>query len=534
MAFSSKLSRISLLMALSAFGLAQPATAQEVILKGKDSQLNISGTLLSSSGGKFVVRTAIGEFEIEQSLVNCEGEGCPQVRDITYDLNLAGAGDIAVVLLPIIAEGFASTLDGETVLLDANGNEIDEEDAALNLGEGGKIDIEIVDYDGEEIANFGILQAEGRGAFEMLVSGDAPIVFTNDRATRKDRDFVEEGGGGKLDSYEQDHVIAVEGFAVVVNPKNNVAAISVEQAAQVMAGRITDWSELGGTPGPITLYSYDEDFELFHAIEGLLLEPYDYKLSPEADIVRNSGELSAAVMRNEAAFGIIDFHSKRGARAVPVMNDCQMTYYISPFSIKTEEYPLSHRVHTYSRPDLTGYAKDLVDYIGGPDLDGLVSKAGFVDLSVVADIQLDAAERVANIAAASEDAYERGFMETLMARQNETQRLSTTFRFAPGSNELDAKSQRDLPRMYEYLHENKPNEVFVVGFTDNKGSFDANILVAEQRAQEVIDQIRNANDVHDLDDVTFTPMGFGELGPVACNSDARGRATNRRVEIWVK
>lgn len=536
MVFSTDLPRLSLALALSALVTAQPALAQEVTLKGIDSPLNITGTLLSASDGRFVVRTIIGEFDIEQSQVTCEGDACPQVREIENDLHLGGGGDVGEALIPILTEGFASTLDAETVLLDSFGNPLKE--AVAEFGESGEMKIEIVDYEGEVLANFGIIEVDGQEAYEALVSGEAPIIFTDVPASRKERDFVKDAGVGDLTTAEQNQVIAVAGLAVVVNPKNTIGAVTIEQVADIFAGKITDWAELGGQPGPINLYSYDTESGKFHTISELLLEPLDYTLSPDANIVRNTSELTAAITRDEAGFGLVDFNSRRGTRPLPLINECDMTFYVSPFNIKTEEYPLSYRVHNYSRPDLEGFARDFQDYLYGPDLDGLVSKAGLVDLSVATEIQVDAAERVAVAAAQATDTYERGFMETLMQRQNQYERLSTTFRFAPGSNELDVKSMRDLSRMASYLTVRQPAEVLVVGFTDNKGSFDANLLVAEERANQVVDHIRNhaveMQEGIDIAGIEFVAMGFGQLSPAACNSTPRGRATNRRVEIWVR
>ncbi len=531
MTISLHLPQFSLVFAISALALATPAAAQEVTLRGIDSPLDVTGTLLSAEAGRFVLRTEIGEFEIEQSLVTCEGDACPQARDIDHDFNLAGEGHVSQVLIPILAEGFAATLDAETVLLDANGTPLD---AVTELGEGGQINIRIVDFDGEALATLGVLEAEGEEAYALLVSGEAPIVFSDVRASRKERDFVKAGGAGDLSSSEQSHVIAVEGFAVVVNPKNALGGVTVQQVADVFAGNITDWEQLGGTPGPINLYSYDSNSETFDVISELVLEQYDYTLSPEANIVQDTGELTAAITGDEAGFGMVSYSARRGTRAVPLTDECELTYYISPFTIKTEEYPLSRRVHIYNRPDLEGYARDFLDYTQGPDLDGLVSKAGFIDLSVTAEIQLDAAERVAAAASQATDAYERGFMETLMQKQNEYERLSTTFRFAPGSNELDAKSQRDLARTLAFLQSRKSAEVIAVGFTDDKGPFDANLLVSEQRASEVLDQIRAQAGAGALDGIDFRAMGFGELSPAACNSTPIGRRTNRRVELWIK
>lgn len=533
MSFSLLPSRKAMAILALALGIAGPALGQEVVLKGINSQLNISGKLLSSAGGKFVVKTAIGEFEIEQSLVTCEGDGCPQIREIDFDLNIVGEGDIAEILLPIIAEGYASTLDAETILLDVDGNPLDAETAEANLGSVGKIGIQIVDYEGEELAKFGIVEAEGTAAYELFASGEASILFVDERANKKQRDFVAQAGGGDLTSIEQDHVIAVEGYAVVVNPKNTVGAISLDQVADIMAGRITDWSELGGAAGQINVYSLDSESEASHTIYEMVLEDKGYTLTPEVNIMRNTRELTAAMMRDEGGFGLVNFSSRRETRTLPVSNECEMTFYVSSFSIKTEEYPLSHRIHAYIRPELEGHAAAFRDYIDGPDLDGLVSKAGFVDLSVVADMQLDAAERVAAAARAATDPYEKGFMETLMQKQGEFERLSTTFRFAPGSGDLDTKGARDLARLIAYLAERNPGEVMVVGFTDGKGTFDANMLVGEKRAAETLEKILAAAGGA-LEGIAFSSRGYGELSPVACNGSARGRATNRRVEIWIR
>ena len=46
--------------------------------------------------------------------------------------------------------------------------------------------------------------------------------------------------------------VALDGIAVIVNPANKVADLTVEQIAQIFTGEITDWSQLGGTNGTIS------------------------------------------------------------------------------------------------------------------------------------------------------------------------------------------------------------------------------------------------------------------------------------------
>ena len=45
--------------------------------------------------------------------------------------------------------------------------------------------------------------------------------------------------------------VAKDGIAIIVNPDNPVADLSIEQIAQIFTGEITNWSELGGSDGQV-------------------------------------------------------------------------------------------------------------------------------------------------------------------------------------------------------------------------------------------------------------------------------------------
>ena len=45
--------------------------------------------------------------------------------------------------------------------------------------------------------------------------------------------------------------VAKDGIAIIVNPNNPVADLSIEQIAQIFTGEITNWSEVGGSDGQI-------------------------------------------------------------------------------------------------------------------------------------------------------------------------------------------------------------------------------------------------------------------------------------------
>lgn len=84
----------------------------------------------------------------------------------------------------------------------------------------------------------------GSGAgVEAAVSGTADIGLAS--RTVKDEEKVK----GAVE-----HIVALDGVAVVVNPGNTVTDLTVEQIAQIFTGEVANWAELGGADAPIAVY----------------------------------------------------------------------------------------------------------------------------------------------------------------------------------------------------------------------------------------------------------------------------------------
>jgi len=63
--------------------------------------------------------------------------------------------------------------------------------------------------------------------------------------------------------------VALDGLAVVVNPKNPIEKLTMDQLAGIFTGRIKNWKELGGTDMPIVVISRDTSsgtYETFHTL----------------------------------------------------------------------------------------------------------------------------------------------------------------------------------------------------------------------------------------------------------------------------
>lgn len=78
-------------------------------------------------------------------------------------------------------------------------------------------------------------------------------------------DEIQQARDAGLDPFETR--ILNDALAIVVNPDNPVTELTVEQVAMIFAGEITDWSEVGGSSGKITVYTRNEESGTFAYME---------------------------------------------------------------------------------------------------------------------------------------------------------------------------------------------------------------------------------------------------------------------------
>ena len=103
--------------------------------------------------------------------------------------------------------------------------------------------------------------------------------------------------------------------------------------------------------------------------------------------------------------------------------------------------------------------------------------------------------------------------------------------FPSGSTEVNPKGKQALQKVADVLKKNRDISIAVEGHTDNvpistasiKDNWDLSVL----RATSVIRILTDAG----VDAKQITASGRGEFFPVASNSNAEGKAKNRRTEI---
>lgn len=103
--------------------------------------------------------------------------------------------------------------------------------------------------------------------------------------------------------------------------------------------------------------------------------------------------------------------------------------------------------------------------------------------------------------------------------------------FKTGSASLvDAEAIEQLAQVREAARLYKDAMVRVVGYTDDRGDERANERLSLRRAQAVADLMMRQG----ISEARLAVEGFGEADPLADNTTAEGRATNRRIEVTLE
>ncbi len=100
--------------------------------------------------------------------------------------------------------------------------------------------------------------------------------------------------------------------------------------------------------------------------------------------------------------------------------------------------------------------------------------------------------------------------------------------FDTGKSSLKPESEKALKTIAEYINSNPEQKFYIVGHTDNKGIFESNWSLSEERAKSVMNELVNK---YGVDAGQLKAYGVSSLVPVFSNKTEEGRTMNRRVEI---
>ena len=217
------------------------------------------------------------------------------------------------------------------------------------------------------------LSLSGGGSGEgikAIIDGTADIGNSSREIKKSEAELAKSKGVTAVET-----VVAIDAIVPIVNPRNPVKNLSIDQLSQIYQGKITNWKEVGGEDLQIVVISRDSSSGTFEAWGELVLK--GAKVSPRAQMQASNGAIVQTVSKNKYALGYIGLgYLDKSVRALTV-NGVQA----SEKTALSKEYPVSRFLYMYTRGAPKGETAKYIKFVLGPTGQALVKKEGFVPLA---------------------------------------------------------------------------------------------------------------------------------------------------------
>ncbi|MDX1458640.1 MAG: substrate-binding domain-containing protein [Marinobacter sp.] len=412
------------------------------------------------------------------------------------DIEIHGSNTVGATLAPMLMTGFLNQrFEGEVT---RHAGQADNEQR-LSTNQGARsITVRIA--------------AHGSSTgFRALDEGIADIWASSRPAKPAEVDAL--ASEANLTSANNEHVIAIDGLAILVHASNPVDRISIDTLGQIFAGQITNWSELGGPNRAIRLYARDAQSGTWDTFKTLVLGK-TYTLASSALRYESNDQLSDDVSRDPSAIGFSGLASVRNSKLLAVSDGNAPALKPNQLTVASEDYPLSRRLFLYTRDNDPALVNDFIEFAQSKAGQDIVADSGFISQNPIA----------------MDVVHDSSVPESFRTLTRDYRRLSVNFRFAEGRTRLDNKAHRDLLRIQHYLdQENKAgSDLMLIGFADQQSNELRAQMISELRALSVSRALR------ELGPRVTAYTGYGHYMPVGSTGGDSGAQRNGRVEVWVR
>ena len=178
--------------------------------------------------------------------------------------------------------------------------------------------------------------------------------------------------------------VALDGIAVVVNPKNPVSRLSFEELRGIFMGSLTDWKQVGGKPGQIVVLSREVNSGTHIYFKEHILrrgkEKGPEEFAPTALLMSSSQAIADEVAENPNAIGYYGMGYISPKQKVIAVAKEEQGRYVKPSieDVRKGRYPISRPLFWYTKGEPQGTVKAMLDFVFSKEGQEIVSQLDFV------------------------------------------------------------------------------------------------------------------------------------------------------------
>ena len=176
-------------------------------------------------------------------------------------------------------------------------------------------------------------------------------------------------------------VVARDGIAVIVNPANSVAELTVEQIGKIFTGATQRWDQVGGKAESIEILSRESSSGTYVFFQEKVLNKKDY--AQKAKLMPATSAIVQSVESNRNAIGYVGLGYAVAAKdKIKVLavkaDDISASVIPSEQTVKSGEYEIARPLQLYTNGEATGVVKKFIDFCLSSQGQEIVTQTGYV------------------------------------------------------------------------------------------------------------------------------------------------------------
>lgn len=495
-------------------------SAQQVSLTSPDEFISVDGEIVGFNGVMLRVETIVGTVSVPASEVICYGEACLDVL-ANNDFGLTADQLAGVVASPPEAPAAPAPSRELTIGFASSAGSAIHTSLAAGV-------------EGAEVSGTTVSLSGGTTLTVTDDLGSADVVVRTVSLAGV-ADAVATGPSGWASSTEglTYQMLGLDALAVQLSPSTGLSAISLDDLSRILAGEVTNWSQIGGANQSVLALRLPDDALLSRDLSSILMAPAGREVSNAVLVMGDETSIAASVNQFPGSVSVVSTASAIPELTVPVIGTCGVAVAPTPFTIASGDYPLLRPVmarhNVAPSPDLV----DLFDAAaaGGGQSVGLIDDSAVVQDTAVKNMRLN------GLMTASLDEDQRASAAAMFEALLPAQRLSTTFIGGTVSGPEAGWNRAMLVHLIETLAEPRfaNREILFVGLGSGDAGPQAALAASAQAASDMQAAFEGvaAGLVADAG-LRLSSVGFGDIAPATCIDGQAAGDEATRVEVWVR
>lgn len=169
-----------------------------------------------------------------------------------------------------------------------------------------------------------------------------------------------------------EHIVAKDGIAVTVHPKNPISALTKAQIKDIYTGKVTNWAQLGALDKKVVVISRESTSGTFECFNKIVLKKE--KVTPYALLQAANAAVLQTVSQSEGAIGYVGIgYLDKRVKAIKVEG-----VYPTVETVIDGTYPISRPLFMYTNGKPKGLCAMFIDFVLSPKGQKIVEEEGFV------------------------------------------------------------------------------------------------------------------------------------------------------------